>query len=120
MVTNAAEWETAASVFVAEAYDRFFRAELLADIGKDEEALGWLRSIAERASYELVYLAPAQLRQAEIYDRRGDRNEAVKHYRRFIELWRDADPELQPIVNRARERLSRLKNVNGEPSTGSE
>ena len=105
---NAADWETAASVFVAEAYDRYFRAELLADIGKDDEALGWLRSIAERASYELVYLAPAQLRQAEIYDRRGDRDEAVKHYRRFIQLWQNADPELQPVVDGARKRLAEL------------
>ena len=105
---NTADWETAASVFVAEAYDRYFRAELLADIGKDDEALGWLRSIAERASYELVYLAPAQLRQAEIYDRRGDRGEAVKHYRRFIQLWQNAEPELQPVVDGARKRLAEL------------
>jgi DNA-binding SARP family transcriptional activator len=106
---DAADWETAASVFVAEAYDRYSRAVLLADIGKDDEALGWLRSIAERASYELVYLAPAQLRQAEIYDRQGDRDEAVKHYSRFIELWQNADPELQPVVDGARKRLAELK-----------
>ncbi|HKP48742.1 MAG TPA: hypothetical protein VJU17_01920 [Gemmatimonadales bacterium] len=112
---DAADWETAASVFVAEAYDRFFRAELLTDIGKDDEALGWLRSIAERASYELVYLAPAQLRQAEIYDRHGARDEALKHYRRFIELWQNADPELQPVVDGARKRLAELKQ--GEQKT---
>ena len=72
------------------------------------KALGWLRSIAERAAYELVYLAPAHLRQAEIYDRRGDRDTAAEHYRKFIDLWRDADPELQPVVNKARERLAAL------------
>ncbi len=116
---NAADWETAASVFVAEAYDRYFRAELLADIGRDDEALGWLRSIAERASYELVYLAPSQLRQAEIYDRRGDREEAVKHYRRFIELWREADPELQPVVNGARKRLAQTSSRGSETTEGS-
>ena len=93
---------------MAEAYDRYFRAELLAEMKKDDEALGWLRSIAERASYELVYLAPAQVRQAEIYDRRGDRDEAVKHYRRFIELWQNAEPELQPLVAGARKRLAEL------------
>ena len=71
--------------------------------------LGWLRSIAERASYELVYLAPAQLRQAEIYDRRGDRDEAVKHYRRFIQLWQNADPELQGQVDQARKRIAALE-----------
>ena len=55
-----------------------------------------------------MYLAPSQLRQAEIYDRRGDRDEAVKHYRRFIELWQNADPELQPLVVGARKRLAEL------------
>jgi DNA-binding SARP family transcriptional activator len=112
---DGANWETAAPVFVAEAYDRYFRAVLLADLGKVDEALGWLRSIAERASYELVYLAPAQLRQAEIYDRRGARDEAVKHYRRFIELWQNADPELQPVVDGARKRLAELNQ--GDPKT---
>jgi tetratricopeptide (TPR) repeat protein len=105
---DAAGWEAAASVFVAEAYDRYFRAELLEQLERDDEALGWFRSIAERAAYELVYLAPSQLRQAGIYDRRGDRSQAARHYRRFIELWREADPELQPTVTEARDRLAAL------------
>jgi tetratricopeptide (TPR) repeat protein len=104
-----AGWEAAASAFVAEAYDRYFRAELLADAGREDEALGWLRSIAERAAYELVYLAPAHLRQAEIYEKRGDRTQAVQHYRKFIELWRDADPELQGQVEQARKRVAELE-----------
>jgi hypothetical protein len=56
-----------------------------------------------------VYLAPAQLRQAEIYDQRGDRAQAAQHYRKFIELWRDADPELQASVTKARARLAELE-----------
>ena len=107
---DAAGWEAAASVFVGEAYDRYRRAELLADEGREDEALGWFGSIAERAAYELVYLAPAHLRRAEIYDRRGNRDAAVEHYRKFIDLWRDADPELQPAVNKARDRLAALVN----------
>jgi tetratricopeptide (TPR) repeat protein len=103
-----AGWEAAASVFVAEAYDRYFRGELLQRAGRDDEALGWFHSIAERAAYELVYLAPAHLRQAEIYDRRGNRTQAAQHYKRFIELWREADPELQPVVDEARTKLARL------------
>jgi eukaryotic-like serine/threonine-protein kinase len=95
-------------VFASEAYDRYFRAELLERLGREDEALGWYGSIAERAAYELVYLAPAQLRQAEIYARRGQKDPAARHYRRFIELWGEADPELQPLVKEAREKLARL------------
>jgi DNA-binding SARP family transcriptional activator/Flp pilus assembly protein TadD len=109
---DAAGWEVAAPVFVAEAYDRYFRAELLERAKREDEALGWFQSMAERAAYELVYLAPSHLRQAEIYDRRGQRDLAVDHYRRFIELWREADPELQPVVARARKRLGELEGEN--------
>jgi DNA-binding SARP family transcriptional activator/tetratricopeptide (TPR) repeat protein len=105
---ESASWEAAAPSVVAEAYDRYFRGELLARVGREDEALGWFRSIAERAAYELVYLAPSHLRQAEIYDRRGERGEAVKHYRKFIELWKDCDPELRPAVTSAQHRLKEI------------
>jgi tetratricopeptide (TPR) repeat protein len=104
-----AGWEAAASVFVSEAYDRYFRGELLQRLARDDEALGWYGSIAERAAYELVYLAPAHRRQAEIYARRGQRDLAARHYRRFIELWSGADPELQPAVAEARRRLAEVQ-----------
>jgi hypothetical protein len=104
-----AGWEAASSVFASEAYDRYFRAELLERLGREDEALGWYGSIAERAAYELVYLAPSHLRQAEIHRRRGERRLAAQHYRRFIELWSGADPELQPAVTEARSWLAETK-----------
>jgi DNA-binding SARP family transcriptional activator/tetratricopeptide (TPR) repeat protein len=112
---DAAGWEAAAPALVAEAYDRYFRAELLERAKREDEALGWLQSIAERSAYELVYLAPSHLRQAEIYQRRNQRDLAAQHYRRFIELWREADPELQPVVAEARSQLATLESG----STGS-
>ena len=106
---ESAGWEAAASVFASEAYDRYLRAELLQRLGRDDEALGWFGSIAERAAYELVYLAPAHRHQAEIYERRGQRELAAQHYRRFIDLWSGADAELQPRVKEARERLEKME-----------
>ncbi len=38
----------------------------------------------------------------------GDTATAVEHLNAFVNLWRDADPELQPIVRRARSRLADL------------
>jgi tetratricopeptide (TPR) repeat protein len=98
---QAAGWERVARFTAAEASDRFFRAELLHLLGRDEEAIGWYQSIAERASYELVYQAPAQLRLGRIYAARGDTASAAPHYRRLVELWRDADPELRGPVDEA-------------------
>ncbi len=45
---------------------------------------------------------------AATYERQGQRSEAAAHYARLIELWRDADPELQPVVADARAALQRL------------
>ena len=77
-------------------------------MGREDEAIGWYRSIAERSSYELVYLAPAQLRLAQIYDERGDLEQARGYYRRFRELWRDPEPELRPLTTEADRRLKWL------------
>jgi hypothetical protein len=39
---------------------------------------------------------------------RGRPAEAARLYRRVIELWGGGDADLQPVVDRARERLSAL------------
>jgi len=48
---------------------------------------------------------------AKMFDARGDTANAVQHYRDFIEFWKNADPELQPRVAAARERLQQLTPV---------
>ena len=53
-------------------------------------------------------LPPALKRSGELYEAKGDRNKAAERYRRFVELWKDADPELQPGVREVRARLARL------------
>jgi len=105
----AARWEPAAPVFEAEALDRFTRAELLRRLGRPDEALGWYEAMAQRASYELVYLAPAELAQADIYAARGEGAKAAQHYRRFLALWKDCDPLLHPVVAEARRRLAAIE-----------
>jgi tetratricopeptide (TPR) repeat protein len=45
---------------------------------------------------------------AQMYDARGDTAKAIEHYRDFIDLWKDADPVLQPRVKAARDRLRLL------------
>ena len=47
-------------------------------------------------------------RLGELYAQRGDLKKAIEAYGRFIELWRNCDPELRPQVAEARRRLAEL------------
>jgi serine/threonine-protein kinase len=89
-------------------FERFLRAELLHELGRSSEALPWYESLTEYSLYDLVYLAPSHLRRAQIHDRSGHLQRATLHYSEFIRLWRDCDPELQPLVDAARARLRAL------------
>ena len=53
-------------------------------------------------------LAPTYKRLGEEYEERGNRAKALEYYGRFVDLWKDADPELQPVVRDVRARLGRL------------
>jgi tetratricopeptide (TPR) repeat protein len=55
-----------------------------------------------------VWLPGIHYRLAELYEARGDRQRAAEHYGRFVALWKDADPSLQPRVAEARRRLMSL------------
>ena len=57
---------TVASPFFSLASQRYLRAELLREVGRQEEAAGWYASIAERSPYELIYAEPARQRLAEM------------------------------------------------------
>lgn len=87
-------------------YERFMMGELLHGQGRDSAALGWYESFP--AGYDLAWLAPAHLRQGQIYERLGNVERARFHYQRVVTLWSSADPELQPLVAQARTALSRL------------
>jgi serine/threonine-protein kinase len=53
-------------------------------------------------------LARVLFRLGEIYEGEGDRARAAERYGQFVELWKGADPELQPRVTEARHRLAAL------------
>ncbi len=64
-------------------------------------------------NYEVRWYPFALRRLGELYEARGDRDQAVDYYQRFIDLWRDADAELQPQVDDARQRLVGLVGERG-------
>ena len=97
-------------VLLTLAHDRFLRAELLDELGRPDEALAWYDSFGWHV--DVFYVGPGLLRSAEIYERMGEREKAALYYKRFIDRWRDCDPELRPILAGAEQALVRLT---GEP-----
>ena len=63
---------------------------------------------ARRLDNDALYLAPFLKRLGEIAAAKGDNASAAASYRRFVELWKNADAELQPKVREVRQRLTRL------------
>lgn len=92
---------TVLSPLYSQARERYLKAESLVALGREEEAAAWYETLAELNVFDLVYLAVSHQRRAEIQARLGRSTRAAEHYRRFLELWRAADPELRPLVEAA-------------------
>jgi tetratricopeptide (TPR) repeat protein len=91
-----------------------YRAAQMWDAAGDaDSAIAYYRRGTDRPPLnggdEEAYLYPLALRRLGArYEERGDRAQAITWYSRFLDLWHDADPDLQPIVRDVRDRVSRL------------
>ena len=64
-----------------------------------------------RTSPDYNFGAPLTEAVAKMYDSKGDAKNAARMYSEFVEMWKNADPELQPRVKAARDRLAQLSPV---------
>ena len=62
----------------------------------------------DRGDVDTAYLPAVHKRLGELYEAKGNREKALQHYRTFIELWKHADPVLQPRVRDAEQRVAAL------------
>jgi tetratricopeptide (TPR) repeat protein len=60
------------------------------------------------------YLAGSYNRLGELYEAKGNTAKAIENYEQFVELWKDADPELQPAVRAAKTKIEELKRKGGK------
>jgi tetratricopeptide (TPR) repeat protein len=107
--------ERMAFIEVAQAHDRAGRV--------DSAIAAYRRFVELRAARAMLpprafdegtpKLAPAWRRLGELYESKGDRRNALEAYERFLDYWRNADPELQSIVRQTRERADRLRRATG-------
>lgn len=64
---------------------------------------------------DVRWLPETYIRLGELYEARNDTTKAVHYYNEFVELWKDADQELQPQVDDIRRRIGTLTR---EPGAG--
>ena len=85
---------------------RMTLGQLLAAGGDDRKAAALLdRWLIDLTLPSSVIWA---LERARVAERLGERDKAIRGYQYVADLWRHADPELQPYVTEAREGLARL------------
>jgi tetratricopeptide (TPR) repeat protein len=53
------------------------------------------------------------IRLGEIYEAQGNRERAIEYYTRLVDLWKDADPILQPRIRDIRARVGKLAGEGG-------
>jgi hypothetical protein len=94
-------------VLFSDVHERLTQAKLLASRGRDFEVIELLdRAVPQGwASPAQVF---ARLETARAAERLGMRERALEDYQYVPEVWRHADPELQPYVNEARAAVARL------------
>jgi tetratricopeptide (TPR) repeat protein/tRNA A-37 threonylcarbamoyl transferase component Bud32 len=66
-----------------------------------------------RVGQDAFFLASTRQRLGEMYEAKGNVDKALEHYTAFVELWKNADPELQPRVRDVRGRIERLQRRRG-------
>ena len=89
---------------LARAYDAAGQAREAAEMYQRYVTTPWLW----RYEYDATELGFAYKRLAELNEQLGRRAEAAAAWGRLLALWDHADPELRPILDTARTRISRL------------
>ena len=72
------------------------------------------KSIMGKMNNDQYFLALSYRRLGELWENKGDKTKAAENYTKFIDLWKNADPELQPKVADAKARLAKLTGVEGK------
>jgi len=96
----------------------YIEAEVLTELGDLRGALATYEAISP-ARYSVFGLPDPRwplytrsfLARAKLYEELGERDKAETAYQRFLDMWKDADPRLEPQLQEARDGLSRLRDA---------
>jgi len=82
-------------------------------LGEPDSAVAYLEDMIQPArlagdAFVRLQLPLIELRLARLEESRGNVDAAIRHYRNFLEIWAEPDPELSGEVEAARRALARL------------
>jgi tetratricopeptide (TPR) repeat protein len=63
----------------------------------------------DRMDPDALFIPFVHERLGALYEAKGQRGKALRHYEAFVELWKEGDPVLQPRVALARQRVAALQ-----------
>jgi tetratricopeptide (TPR) repeat protein len=124
---DVAEGRVAEAIPVLRVSDRGYGCDICTDLsvgtafdqaGQPDSAIAYYeRYLAPRQNWRTYvdgsWRAWTLERLGQLYDEMGDLEQAAGYYGAFVELWEDADPELQPRVQAARARLEEIVRERG-------
>jgi tetratricopeptide (TPR) repeat protein len=119
------KWDTAIAL-IHTANERFavrrlYALEVLAQAhdqaGRADSAVAYFEQFATKKDPEMTqsaqWLPFTYRRLGELYEAKGNTPKALENYGKFVELWKNAEPELQPKVKAVRARMAKLAPVEG-------
>ena len=81
--------------------------------GRPDSAIVWFERFIATPEPDLwvsaLFEAGTYKRLGELYETEGNTAKAIDNYEKFVDLWKDAEPALQPKVREVRARLDRLR-----------
>jgi tetratricopeptide (TPR) repeat protein len=85
--------------------------------GRPDSAIAALTRFVEGRAIPIAtragYLAYSLRRLGELHDAKGNVDQAISFYAQFVDLWKNADADLQPQVTKARDRMRELQRRRG-------
>lgn len=95
------------------AHERFLRGELLSELGRDAEAARWFETFPDLQLTDLMYRTTAELRLAELSEKRGDKGAALTGFFAVLRNLAKADTSFSPQVRRAEAGRRRVASRSG-------
>jgi tetratricopeptide (TPR) repeat protein/tRNA A-37 threonylcarbamoyl transferase component Bud32 len=119
------KWDTAVAL-IRTADQRFainpkYAYQILAQAhdqaGRTDSAIVYFEKFAALKDPEISedsqFLPGTHRRLGELYEVKGNSGKALENFGKFVELWKNAEPELQPQVKAVREKMLKLSPVEG-------